>query len=71
MTEEQIVLQYVERYGIVDYRVRNGKLIYNVSFRAYLNNPRVTYQHIYDLKTGKEEVIQLKRYDKNGELNRH
>lgn len=70
MTQEEYVLCYVERYGIINYRVKDGKIIFNVSYPAYLSNPRVTYQHIHDIKTGKEVVKQLKRYDKGGEQNR-
>lgn len=62
---------YADQHGIVNYK-RNGWIMtYNVSYPAYLNNPRYTVQHKVDLKSGREiETRVLKRYDPKGEVNR-
>lgn len=63
-------VRYVEKYGIVSYRLEGWVLIYNVSYPAYLNNLRYTIQHRVNLQTGESTSRQLKRYDANGEVNR-
>ena len=63
--------QWAEQYGVVNYKVKGSKMIYNVSYPAYLNNPAHTYQHIIDLNTMKETVTKLGRLDKSGFVNRH
>lgn len=65
-----IALAYCEQYGIVKYKVEKGVLIYNVSYPAYLSNPRYTIQHKVDLATGNHTSQKLARYNKNGEYNR-
>lgn len=68
--QKQAALRYAERYGIVSYRVQGWKMIYNVSYPAYLNNKRYTVQHTVNLKTGGSTSRVLKRYDSAGEINR-
>lgn len=71
LTPQQLcAIQYAEKYGIVKYRLNGWILIYNVSYPAYLNNPRYTVQHKVDLRTGKESSRVLSRYDFKGEINR-
>ena len=62
---EQRAIQWCERYGIVEY-----KLKYNVSYPAYLGNPHYTIKHTVDLDTMHEITQQLKRYDPKGVYNR-
>lgn len=68
---ELVARQFAEKYGIIDYRVKGNFMIYNVSYPAYLSNPRYTIQHTVNLQTGKESTRQLKRYDSKGVVNRH
>lgn len=63
-------IEYCERCGIIKFSVKGRYLVYNVSYPEYLGNPRYTMQHKVDLQTGKEEVKQLKRFDKKGLYNR-
>ena len=63
---------WAEEHGIVKYRTQGPYLIYNVSYPAYLSEPRRTYQFKVDLRSNKTvESKQLKRYDPNGVYNRH
>lgn len=64
-------IEYAEKYGIVEYRVKGNTMIYNVSYPAYLNNPRYTVQHIVILDTFNSTTKILKRYDPKGVYNRH
>ena len=43
---------------------------FNVSYPAYLGNPRYTVQHEVNLDTGKETTKRLKRFDSKGLCNR-
>lgn len=64
--------KWAEEHGIVEYKVKSKYMIYNVSYPAYLSEPRRTYQFKVDLTTGKTvESKQLKRYDPKGVYNRH
>ena len=72
MTYEQKAVLWAEEHGIVEYRVKGRTLIYNVSYPAYLNNPRYTVQFHVDLDSGKTVNKKfLKRYDPKGAYNRH
>ena len=69
---ENAALRWAEEHGIVKYKVNGKYMIYNVSYPAYLYNPKYTVQFKVDLTTGKTvESKQLKRYDKAGVYNRH
>ena len=64
--------RWAEEHGIVNYRLQGWYLIYNVSYPAYLAEPRRTYQFKVDLRSGKTvESKQLKRYDPKGIYNKH
>ena len=63
--------KFAEKYGIVDYTVKNNEMKYNVSYPEYLNNPHYTIQHIVNLDTGKEETKRLNRFYSKGLVNRH
>lgn len=67
---QQKAIAYAETYGIIKYRVSENKIIYNVSYPAYLSNPRYTIQHIVNLDTGEHSSRQLGRFDKDGLYNR-
>ena len=65
-----VAQQYAEAHGVVKYRVKGNEMIYNVSYQAYLSNPRYTIQHTVNLDTGEEYTKQLKRFDASGLQNR-
>lgn len=71
MNYEMIALHFAEQYGIINYKVKGNQMIYNVSYPAYLSNPRYTIQHIVNLDTLKEQTKRLKRFDSNGLVNRY
>lgn len=64
-------MHYAEQYGIINYKVKDSQMIYNVSYQAYLSNQRYTAQHIDNLDTLKEQTKRLKRFDSNGLVNRN
>lgn len=69
---EMMATAWVEEHGIVEYRTQGPYLIYNVSYPAYLSEPKRTYQFKVDLRTGDTVGSkQLKRYDPKGVYNRH
>lgn len=58
-------LCYAEKYGIIEYTVKASKMIYYVTYPT-----EGTYKHIVDIKTMKETIAHLKRYNKVGIFNR-
>lgn len=71
MDYAQKAICWAERYGIVKYRVKGNKMIYNRSYPAYLNEPAYTIQHTVNLDTMTEEhTKRLKRLDREGFYNR-
>lgn len=63
---------YAETFGIVLYKVKGSKMIYNVSYNATHYEPRSTYQFTVDLNTMKSgKGVLLKRYDSKAVVNRH
>lgn len=67
---DTIALCYCEQYGIIEYKVKGNLLIYNVSYPAYLGNPRYTIQHTINLDNMSHTSKQLKRYSSWGSNNR-
>ena len=67
---EQKALAYAERYGILKYKVNDNKMVFNVSYPAYIGNPAYTIQHVIDLDKDTETTRQLKRFDKSALVNR-
>lgn len=70
MNYEDLACRYAERYGIVDYDVKQHFMIYYKSYPAYLRQPRYTVKFTVDLRNGQTKSEQLKRYNKRGEFNR-
>lgn len=54
----QQALLYAEKYGIVNYKIKNNKMVYYENFRMEY----ITYRCVIDLRTFKEERTALKRY---------
>ncbi|WP_291566901.1 hypothetical protein [Clostridium sp. UBA2485] len=55
---DQQALLYAEKYGIVDYIIKNDKMIYYENFRM----EHTTYKCEVCLTTFKEKRTELKRY---------
>lgn len=55
-------IQYPEKYGIIDYKVKNGILVYYKNYPAYLSNKAYTVKTEVNLNTMNEIKKQLKRY---------
>ena len=58
---EQKALEYAERYGIVDYKVKGNTMIYYVRHPKYLSNAAYTVKHTVYLESCKEITKLLKR----------
>ena len=71
MSYEERAIEYCEKYGIVQYSVKGGQLLYYANYPAYLSNPRRSYKVVVDLKTMKETRTLLQRYNKQGDFNRY
>lgn len=67
---ENKAIAIAEKYGIVEWKVEKNIMTWLVSHRAYLNNPRYTVKHIYNLDTCEYTTQVLKRYNVKGEINR-
>ena len=62
---------YTEHHGISKYSVKGKYMIYNVSYPAYLSEPRRTYQFKVDLDTYQSSKgVLLDRFDKSALVNR-
>lgn len=53
-------LRYAERYGILDFKVKDNEMIYYASYPV----EHATYKCTVDLNKGKETRQQMKRYHK-------
>lgn len=62
-------IRYAEKYGIVDYKIKNGKLIYYANYPEYLNEKKYTIKIVVNLKTMEEKRKRLKRWNKKGNAN--
>ena len=67
--KEQIALQYAERYGILDYKVKGNRMIYYANYPAYLSESRRTYKVTVRLNTMKEERQLLTKWNSKGNVN--
>ena len=64
-------LEYAEKYGILEWKVKSNKMIYLVSYPKYLSNPAYTVEFTIDLDTFSASSRVLSRYYKKGLVNRH
>ena len=64
-------VKYAEHHGIVEGKVKNNCLIWNVSYPAYINEPHYTVQHTLNLDTLVESTKRLKKFDRRGIYNRN
>lgn len=67
--KELIALQYAERHGIVDYKVKGNRMIYYANYPAYLTEPRYTMKVTVRLNTLKEERQRLNKWNPKGNSN--
>ena len=66
MNYSELALAYAEQYGIITYKVVGHNMIYNKTYRAYLNQPAYTIQHTVDLRTGMSTTKKLGRVMRDG-----
>lgn len=62
---DQKALEYVEKYGIIEYTVKGSKMTYYVTYPT-----EGTYKHVINLKDMSENITSLKRRKKIGNYNR-
>lgn len=67
--KEQIALQYAEKYGILDYKVKGNRMIYYANYPAYLTEPKYTMKVTVRLNTLKEERQKLRKWNPKGNVN--
>ena len=67
--KELIALQYAERHGILDYKVKGNRMIYYANYPSYLSEPRKTYKVTVRLNTMKEERQLLTKWNPKGNAN--
>lgn len=67
--KERLVLEYVEKYGIIDYKVEGAWLIYYANYPAYISEPRKTYKVMVRISTGEEVRILLGKWNSKGNAN--
>lgn len=67
--KELIALQYAEKYGIVEYKVKGNRMIYYANYPAYLAEPRYTMKVTVRLNTLKEERQKLNKWYPKGNAN--
>lgn len=63
-------LEYVEKYGIIDYTMKGKNLIYYTDHREYVGQKTpTTYKAVVNLETMREARTRLKKHNKRGLLN--
>lgn len=67
--KEKRALEYAEKYGIIDYKVKGNRMIYYANYPAYIAEPNRTYKVTVRLDTMKEERQLLKKYYPKGNHN--
>lgn len=68
-TKEQKALEYAEKHGILEWKVKGNRMIYYVNYPEYLSEPRKTYKVIVRLDTMKEERQRLTKWNQKGNVN--
>ena len=69
MIKEQKALEYAEKYGILDYKIKGNRMIYYANYPEYLSEPRKTYKVTVRLDTMKEERQKLTKWRAEGNSN--
>lgn len=67
--KELIALQYAEKHGIVEYKVKGNRMIYYANYPEYLTEPRYTMKVTVRLNTLKEERQRLSYWNPKGNHN--
>ena len=57
--KELAILQYVERYGIIDYKVKGNKITYYQTHAVDCFGHSKKYKYVHNIKTGETEVKEL------------
>lgn len=67
--KEQIALEYAEKYGIIEYKIKGNRMIYYANYPEYLSEPRYTMKVTVRLNTLKEERQKLTKWNPKGNYN--
>ena len=65
----QRAIEYAERYGILDFKVKGNRMTYYANYPRYLSEPNRTYKVTVRLDTMKEERQLLNKYYEKGNAN--
>lgn len=65
----QRAIEYAEKYGILDFKVKGNRMTYYANYPAYLKEPDRTYKVTVRLDTMKEERQLLNKYYPKGNAN--
>lgn len=65
----QRAVEYAEKHGIIDFKVKGNRMIYYANYPAYIAEPDRTYKVTIRLNTMKEERQLLNKYYPKGNLN--
>lgn len=69
ISRQQKALMFVEKYGIITYKITGNKLVFYKTYPAYLGSPAYSMRHIVNLDTGIELVEHSKKVVKEGMYN--
>ena len=67
--KEQKALEYAEKYGILDWKVKGNRMIYYANYPEYLSEPKYTIKVTVRLDTMKEERQRLNKWNPKGNAN--
>ena len=57
----QRAIEYAEKHGIIEFKVKGNRMIYHANYPAYLSEPPKTYKITVRLDTMQEERQLLKK----------
>ena len=72
LTQSQKVhraIEYAEKHGIIEFKVKGNRMIYYANYPAYIAEPDRTYKVTIRLDTMKEERKLLNKYYPKGNHN--
>ena len=67
--KEQKALEYAEKHGILDWKVKGNRMIYYSNYPEYLTNQKYTIKVTVRLDTMQEERQKLTKWNPKGNVN--